>query len=144
MKTSLMMAAALVAGITTGALAQGTIPGARSGAASGADTGAAVGGPVGGAVGGIVGGAVGAATGTVGGILGVETRPRFRAYVETQRRPSYTYRDEVRVGAVLPKTGVTYYEVPSEYGVRNYRYTVVNDRTVLVEPSTGRIVEIIE
>ncbi|MDB5513167.1 MAG: hypothetical protein JWR08_2650 [Enterovirga sp.] len=142
--TAAALAAAIVAAPLAAAQAQGTIPGARSGAATGAEAGAAVGGPVGGAVGGVVGGAVGAATGTVGGILGVETRPRFRAYVETQRRPSYTYRDEVRVGAVLPKTGVTYYEVPSEYGVRNYRYTVVNDRTVLVEPSTGRIVEIIE
>ena len=126
------------------AQAQGTIPGAASGARSGAETGAAVGGPVGGAVGGVVGGAVGAATGTVGGILGVDTRPRFRSYVETQRRPSYRYSDEVRVGAVLPSSGVTYYEVPAEYGVREYRYTVVNNRTVLVEPRTRRIVEIID
>jgi len=144
MKKTMLMAAALVAGISTGALAQGTVPGARSGAAAGADTGAAVGGPVGGAVGGIVGGAVGAATGTVGGILGVDTRPRFRSYVETRRVPSYRYTDEVRVGAVLPSSGVTYYEVPEEYGVRDYRYTVVNDRTVLVEPRTHRIVEVID
>jgi hypothetical protein len=39
---------------------------------------------------------------------------------------------------------VTYYEVPPEYGVRDYRYTVVNGRTVLVEPRTHRIVEIVE
>ena len=48
------------------------------------------------------------------------------------------------VGAVLPEAGVTYYEVPPEYGVRDYRYTVVNGRTVLVEPRTHRIVEIVE
>ena len=148
MITNKLAGAALAAGLAVatfgGAQAQGTIPGAASGARSGADTGSAVGGPVGGVVGGVVGGAVGAATGTVGGILGVDTRPRFRSYVETQRRPSYTYRDEVRVGAVLPSDGVTYYEVPSEYGVRNYRYTVVNNRTVLVEPGTRRIVEIVE
>jgi hypothetical protein len=144
MKKTMLMAAALVAGISTGALAQGTIPGAASGARSGADTGAAVGGPVGGVVGGVVGGAVGAATGTVGGILGVDTRPRFRSYVETRNVPSYRYSDEVRVGAVLPSSGVTYYEVPAEYGVRDYRYTVVNNRTVLVEPRTHRIVEVID
>jgi hypothetical protein len=144
MKKTIFLAAALVAGISTGALAQGTIPGAASGARSGADTGAAVGGPVGGVVGGVVGGAVGAATGTVGGILGVDTRPRFRSYVETRNVPSYRYTDEVRVGAVLPSSGVTYYEVPAEYGVRDYRYTVVNNRTVLVEPRTHRIVEIID
>jgi hypothetical protein len=144
MNKTMLMAAALVAGISTGAMAQGTIPGAASGAARGADTGAAVGGPIGGAVGGVVGGAVGAATGTVGGILGVDTRPRFRSYVETRNVPSYRYTDEVRVGAVLPSTGVTYYEVPAEYGVRDYRYTVVNNRTVLVEPRTHRIVEVID
>jgi hypothetical protein len=30
----------------------------------------------------------------------------------------------VVVGADLPSSGVTYYEVPQEYGVTNYRYTV--------------------
>jgi hypothetical protein len=29
-------------------------------------------------------------------------------------------------------------------GVRNYRYTVVNDRTVLVDPHTCRIVQVID
>lgn len=148
MRNTVLMAAALAAGIAaapvSGALAQGTIPGAASGARSGADTGAAVGGPVGGVVGGVVGGAVGAATGTVGGILGIDTRPRFRTYVESRNVPSYRYREEVRVGTVLPADGVTYYEVPAEYGVRDHRYTVVNDRTVLVEPRTRRIVEIID
>ena len=45
---------------------------------------------------------------------------------------------------VLPEQGVTYYEVPPEYGARGYRYTVVNDRTVLVDPHTRRIVEVVE
>jgi hypothetical protein len=31
-----------------------------------------------------------------------------------------------------------------EYGVTKYRYTVVNDRTVLVDPSTHRIVQVID
>ncbi|WP_262032213.1 DUF1236 domain-containing protein, partial [Microvirga sp. Mcv34] len=31
----------------------------------------------------------------------------------------------------------------AEYGVSNYRYTVVNDTPVLVEPSTHRIVQVI-
>ena len=50
---------------------------------------------------------------------------------------------EVRVGARLPTSGVRYYDVPREYGIRGYRYTVVNDRPVLVDRSY-RIVEIIE
>ena len=75
---------------------------------------------------------------------GVEQQPRFREYVVRQNVPSYRYEHEVRVGAVLPSTGVRYYEVPAEYGVRGHRYTVVNGRTVLVEPSSHRIVQIIE
>src|SRR6202140_2998568 len=97
-------------------------------------------GPVGGVVGGVIGGVVGG----VNGVLGIDQRPRFHSYVVEQRRPSYQYREDVRIGAVLPEEGVTYYDVPPEYGARQYRYTVVNGRTVLVEPRTRRIVEIVE
>jgi hypothetical protein len=119
------------------AQAQGTVRGAQEGAAEG--------GRAAGPLGAIVGGAVGAATGTVGGILGVDDRPRFRTYVVERRHPSYRYREEVRIGSVLPESGVTYYEVPQQYGAaRQYRYAVVNDRIVLIEPRTRRIVEIVE
>src|SRR5260370_972930 len=97
-------------------------------------------GPVGAVVGGVIGGVVGG----VNGVLGVDERPRFRSYVVEQHRPSYQYNEDVRVGAVLPEQGVTYYDVPPEYGVREHRYTVVNGRTVLAEPRTRRIVEIVE
>jgi hypothetical protein len=97
-------------------------------------------GPVGAVVGGVIGGVVGGVT----GVLGVDQRPRFRSYVVERHVPSYQYREDVRVGAVLPEEGVTYYDVPPEYGVREYRYTVVNDRTVLVDPRTHRIVEVVE
>jgi hypothetical protein len=39
---------------------------------------------------------------------------------------------------------VTYYEVPREYGAREYRYTISNDRPVLVDPHSHRIVEVVE
>jgi hypothetical protein len=117
------------------AKAQGTVQGAHDGAA--------VGGRAAGPVGAIVGGAVGAVTGTVGGILGVEQRPRFREYVIRERRPSYHYSDELRIGVVLPESGITYYEVPAEYKATGYRYAYVNDRPVLVDPQTRRVVDII-
>ena len=97
-----------------------------------------------GPVGAIVGGTIGGVVGGVAGVLGVNQRPRFRSYAVEQRHTPYHYREDVRVGAVLPEEGVTYYEVPPEYGVQQYRYTVVNGRTVLVEPRTHRIVEVIE
>ena len=114
--------------------------GVPGGVERGARDGERAAGPVGAVVGGVIGGVVGGVT----GVLGVDERPRFRSYVVEQRRPSYQYREDVRVGAVLPEEGVTYYDVPPEYGVREHRYTVVNGRTVLVEPRTRRIVEIIE
>jgi len=70
--------------------------------------------------------------------------PAFREYVIRERVPNYSIQDRVGVGLVLPETGVTYYDVPQTYGVTPYRYTVVNGRTVLVEPRTRRIVQIVE
>jgi len=86
----------------------------------------------------------GAGRGEVAGALPDQQAPRFHQYVVTQGRPSYRYNEEVRVGATLPSSGVTYYEVPAEYGVRDYRYTIVNDRTVLVDPRTHRIVQVVQ
>ena len=130
--------AALVAALAIPSLAQAQ--GVPGGIERGARDGERAAGPVGAVVGGVIGGVVGGVT----GVLGVEQRPRFRTYVVEQRRPSYQYREDLRVGAVLPEEGVTYYDVPPEYGVREYRYTVVNGRTVLIEPGTRRIVEIVE
>ena len=110
--------------------------GAAAGATTGAVTGAVVGGPV--------GAAVGAGVGAIAGGIADDSRPRFRSYVTERHVPSYRYEREVRVGADLPSSGVTYYEVPREYGGTKYRYTVVNDRPVLVDPSTHRIVQVIE
>ena len=114
------------------------------GVPGGVDRGAREGERAAGPVGAIVGGVIGGVVGGVNGVLGVDERPRFRTYVVEQRRPSYQYREDLRVGVVLPEEGVTYYDVPTEYGVRDYRYTVVNGRTVLVEPRSRRIVEIVE
>lgn len=133
---TVIAAATIAMGLASGAQSQGLVRGAEEGAAAGRATG--------GPIGEIVGGAIGAATGTVNGILGVDTRPRFRSYVVRERRRSYTFGDQVRVGTVLPSEGVTYYEVPAEYGVSGYRYTIVNERPVLVEPGSRRIVEIID
>ncbi len=113
---------------------------AQNGAAGGAVGGAIVGGTVGGPV----GAAAGAAAGAVAGGIADDTRPRFRSYVVERHHPSYRYTGEVRVGAELPPSGVTYYEVPREYGATQYRYTIVNDRTVLVDPRSHRIIQIVE
>jgi hypothetical protein len=111
---------------------------------SGAAAGGAVGGAVGNAVGAVVGAPVGAAAGVVGGLTGAMA-PRFHHYVVEERVPSYEWRDHPRVaiGDVLPAEGVTFYPVPPEYGVTRYRYAVVDDEPVLVDPSTRQIVEVV-
>src|SRR5215203_4433393 len=103
MKKTILQASvvAAVLALPLAAHAQGTL----RGAAEGAEEGGRAAGPLGA----IVGGTVGAATGTVEGILGIDDRPRFREYVVRERRPSHVYKEEVRVGAVLPETGVSYY-----------------------------------
>jgi hypothetical protein len=73
-----------------------------------------------------------------------EQRPAFREYIVRERVPNYVIPDRVVVGGVLPETGVTYYDVPQTFGVTPYRYTVVNGETVLVEPRTRRIVQIVD
>jgi len=135
MKYALLCGAAALA-LSTMTINASAQNGAAAGATTGAVTGAVVGGPV--------GAAVGAGVGAIAGGIADDTRPRFRTYVEERHVPSYRFNGEVRVGADLPESGVTYYEVPREYGVTKYRYTVVNDRTVLVEPGTHRIVQVID
>jgi hypothetical protein len=139
MKIKLLVPLAMVAtlALPLAAQAQGTVRGAEEGAAAGGNAA--------GPLGAIVGGAVGAATGTAGAILGVDDRRHFHEYVVRERRPSYTYREQVRVGTVLPEAGVTYYDVPAEYHARpGYRYTIINGRPVLVEAHSRRIVEFVD
>jgi hypothetical protein len=76
--------------------------------------------------------------------IAVDQRPAFREYIIRERVPNYTIPDRVIVGGVLPETGVTYYDVPQTFGVTPFRYTVVNGQTVLVEPRTRRIVQVVE
>ena len=79
-------------------------------------------------------------------VVGDAAEPRFRTYVVEQRVPSYTYAEPVAVGTILPEQGVVYRPLPAEYGPQasRYTYTVVNDRPVIVEPQTRRVVQIIE
>ena len=121
-----ILSGALILAVAVSAAACSTRTG--TGAAAGAAGGAVVAGPVGAAVGG--------ATGAVVGAISDTNAPRFREYVVREAKPSYTYQGEVVVGTVLPPSGVVFYEVPNEFGATQYRYTIVNGRTVLVEPQT--------
>ena len=111
----------------------GAVPGAVGGAAAGA----AVGGPVGAAVGGVAGAAV-------GGSLTADQSAKVKTYVVKEKRPSAKVSEKVVVGETLPSS-VEFYALPADVGVQTqYRYTVVNDRTVLVDPGTRKVIQVIE
>src|SRR5262249_36142530 len=79
-----------------------------------------------------------------GPTIAVEQRPAFREYVVEQRVPAFRVPDRVVVGSTLPQTRITYYHGPQRFGATTYRYTVVNGETVLVEPRSRRIVEVMD
>jgi hypothetical protein len=132
---SILLAAVAVVSLSP-AQAQGVQRGAERGAREGSRDAGPVGAVVGGAVGGIVGG--------VNGLLGIDDRPRFHKYVIEQRHRSYDYDGRIVVGAMLPERGIEYYDVPDEYNVKRYRYTIINGTPVLVDPDTKVIVEVID
>jgi hypothetical protein len=108
---------------------------AQSTTVQGARDGARAGGAVGGPVGEVVGGTVGAAVG-----LGLEIPNAVITSIPADRRHSVTVREQVVVGEPLPPT-VELRTVPSH---TEYRYAVVNDRRVIVEPRTRKVIKIID
>jgi hypothetical protein len=133
-----LTAVALTLLAPVGARSQGVIGGVNNGVNNGAEKGDQAAGPVGAVVGGILGGVAGG----IGGLLGVDQRRDFRDYVQAQHLPSDDYRASVAVGNQLPQQGIHYYDLPPRYGVHGYRYAVVDDVTVLVDPMTRKIVEV--
>jgi hypothetical protein len=78
-------------------------------------------------------------------VIGPDDEPRVREYVVKQKRPSVKLPGETRlvVGATLPPS-VEFYSIEGIPSASKYRYVVVDDRTVLVEPDTRRVVQIID
>ena len=105
-----------------------------TGAAGGAATGAIVGGPVGAAVGGIVGGVAGSV---------IDPPPRkVVTYVQQAPAPktSVVVKEKVVVGQPLPET-VVVTPIPDE---PKYSYAIVNDERVIVEPSSRKVIQVIQ
>jgi len=112
------------------------VPGAafaQSTTVEGANTGARVGGNVAGPVGEAVGGTVGAAVG-----LGLEIPNAVLGGLPRDR--SVVVQERVVVGEPLPPS-VELRVVPNH---AEYNYAVVNDRRVIVEPRTRRVVRVID
>jgi len=97
-------------------------------------------------LGGLMGAAVlwpalaGAQTTTVIETTGAAPPDEVITYVQRERVPSVRIEGDVTVGYALPPT-VQLRPVPRH---ELYSYTVVNDRRVIVEPTTRKIIRIIE
>ena len=70
---------------------------------------------------------------------------QIKQYVVKEKRTSVSAPSgfTLSVGSTLPES-VQVYALPSDVGVTSYRYTVVNDRTVLIDPSDRRVVEVLD
>ncbi len=86
---------------------------------------------------------VGSAVSDVTGIPADRVRS-FRQYVIEEEVPDFTMQSDIAVGAEMPEVGVTYYDVPDRFGAARVRYTMVNGRTILVEPRSRRIIQVID
>jgi|SRR5581483_5133674 len=128
MKARLLISAAAVVLAPAVCFAQAST---ATGVVGGAAAGAVIGGPVGAVVGGVIGGSVGAAA-----------EPPREYYTVVQREPmaSVPVQSRIVVGETLPET-VVVRRVP-QYD--QWGYAVVNDRRVVVDNSTRKIVKIIE
>jgi hypothetical protein len=138
---SILSVAAVLAALAIPTAGQAQTANQNAGAGAGMATGAVTGAIVGGPVGAVVGGAVGA---IAGGALAAPQAAQVQQYVVTQGTPSVRVQDQVVVGSAVPQS-VQLYAVPADAGVQTqYRYTVVNDRTVLVDPQTRQVIQVIE
>src|SRR5688572_16721754 len=81
--------------------------------------------------------------------VAVEVAPPMRAtikdYVVKEKIKPVTIKEKVAVGAVLP-TGITFSPVPTAWGtdLTKYHYVYHDNRVVLVEPASRKVVTIID
>jgi hypothetical protein len=77
--------------------------------------------------------------------LAPEQRARIKQYVVQEKVKPFAAKERFTVGATLP-ADVELLAVPGSWGpeVSRYRYVYSNDNVVLVEPSSRRVVQIID
>jgi hypothetical protein len=78
-------------------------------------------------------------------VIAPEQRTVIREYVVKEKIRPYRMQSRVTVGATLP-ADVELAPVPETWGpaFRSYRYVYTGDDVVLVDPSSRRVVEIID
>lgn len=77
--------------------------------------------------------------------IGQPERTRIKEYVVKEKVKPVTVKEKVTVGATLP-ADVEIRTAPADWGpsVSKYSYVYTDNHVVLVEPSTRRVVQVIE
>src|SRR5437016_1773694 len=78
-------------------------------------------------------------------VIAPEQRTAIKEYVVKERIRPHRMESRVQVGTTLP-ANVELAPVPETWGptFRSYRYMYTGDNVVLVDPSTRRVIEVIE
>ena len=74
-----------------------------------------------------------------------EQRTKIRRYITEKQVKPVIVRERITVGAILP-ADVELEDVPDDWGpeVSDYSYVYAGDKVVLVEPSSRRVVHVID
>ena len=77
--------------------------------------------------------------------LAPEQRTKIKQYVVQEKVKPFAAKERFAVGATLP-ADVELLAVPSDWGpeVRQYRYVYSNNNVIFVDPSSRRVVQIID
>jgi hypothetical protein len=67
----------------------------------------------------------------------------FHDHIKTLRRESQSFPNVVQRGQVIPPQ-FALYDIPPEFGRPDARYTVLNDHVVVVNPTSRRIIQVID
>jgi hypothetical protein len=77
--------------------------------------------------------------------ISTDQRTKIKQYVTEKKIRPVTVKEKIAVGATLP-ADVELVAVPSDWGpeVSRYRYVYSDDHVALVEPSSRRVIQVIE
>jgi hypothetical protein len=79
-----------------------------------------------------------------GDVIAAFQKPAFLTYVKRRQMQSDPQLKRLSVGEVLPDSGVRYYGIPLRYGSPLYRYAVIGEEVVIVDPTIGRVIQVVE
>jgi len=77
--------------------------------------------------------------------ISTEERSKIKTYVTEKKMKPVVIKERVAVGATVP-ADIELTAVPAEWGtsVSKYRYVYSDDRVLLVEPGSRRVVQVID